>query len=324
MSGQTGIEWCDATWSVVSGCTKKSEGCRNCWACRLAATRLRNHPRYRGLATYPDLRGVQPEWTGEVRTHPDLLDQPLHWRKSKRIFVCSQADLFHENVTKEFLWAVFRTMWYVKRHTFLVLTKRSARMAEYLNKLGFQEIARNDGLPWPIPNVWLGVSVEDQKTADERIPLLLQTPAAVRFVSYEPALGLVDLRHYLGPLRMTLSPGTGVEHGLDWIIAGGESGPNARPSHPDWFRKVRDDCQLVGTPFFFKQWGEWGPKSHLGYVKGANWGTIAHDGQFFETATPWNGHDDDGGGEAMMERVGKKAAGRWLDGQTWDEFPEAR
>jgi protein gp37 len=263
MSGQTGIEWCEATWNLVTGCTKVSEGCRNCWACRLAATRLKNHPRYRGLATYPDLRGAVPQWTNEVRLHPDLLDQPLHWRKPRRIFVCSQADLFHEGVPGKFIDEVLVVMASASWHTFLVLTKRPKRMLDCLHNpaMGAYIWDRANrthgpfiGEPWPLPNVWLGVSVEDQKTADERIPLLLQTPVAVRFISYEPALGSLDLRVFDNQ--------KGLDYGvfkncraliLDWVIAGGESGPNARPAELAWFRQVKVQCDAADVPFFMKQ-----------------------------------------------------------------------
>ena len=316
MSGQTGIEWCEATWNLVTGCTKVSEGCRNCWACRLAATRLKNHPRYRGLTTYPDLRGAVPQWTGEVRLHPELLNQPLHWRKPKRIFVCSQADLFHVGVEYGFITGVMAAIARCPQHTFLLLTKRSDRMYKYFTNCGFENHT--------LPNFWLGVSVEDQKTSDKRIPLLLHTPAAVRWVSYEPALGPVNLQNYLPhALYMSGETPSGSE-GLDWVVGGGESGPNARPSHPDWFRTIRNQCRAAGVPFFFKQWGEWMPIFH-GINPSENDRKCKIRGGFtfpISLETPGikvPGNPDIG---QHMWKIGKKGAGRMLDGREWNEFPK--
>ena len=325
MSGQTGIEWCQATWNLVTGCTKVSEGCRNCWACRLATTRLRDHPRYWGLA---EMRDGTPEWTGEVRLHPELLDQPLRWRKPRRIFVCSQADLLHKAVPGKFIDEVLVMMASAGWHSFLVLTKRPKRMLECLHNpaMGTYIWDRANrthgpfvGEPWPLANVWLGVSIEDQKTADGLIPLLLQIPAAVRFVSYEPALGAISFRKWfdvvpVGFLRVfPLAHTAGIAHPqLDWIICGGESGPNARPSHPDWFRTVRDQCQVAGVPFFFKQWGEWLHSSQMDAEQVDR--ALEIHGRNPERVHLWS----DG---SCSVRVGKKCAGRLLDGCTWDEFP---
>ncbi len=177
---------------------------------------------------------------------------------------------------------------------------------------------------WPLDNVWLGVTAENQAMADERIPILLQIPAAKHFASLEPLLKPVDVRPYL-PRKWTLAchdyP-TERTIGLDGIVAGGESGPGARPSHPDWFRKVRDDCAAAGVPFTFKQWGEFVPKSQTELRCPDKWGCITQLGSYYPETSAWNGHDDDSGeSDAVIYRVGKKAAGRELDGVIHDGWP---
>lgn len=235
--GKTKIEWTDKVWNPVTGCTKVSAGCKNCYA-----ERIFQRP-YPGRAFT------------DVRTHPERLDQPLHWRKPCRIFVNSMSDLFHEAIAPIFLGKIFGLMAEAHWHTFQILTKRPKWMEEWSREVMHYPEGDRHRRPeygWP-PNVWLGVSVEDQKTADERIPLLLQTPAAVRWVSYEPALGPVDFTCWLHNSDVC-------ERNLGWIVAGGESGPQARPSHPDWFRSARDQCQVAGVPFFMKQITERGKK----------------------------------------------------------------
>lgn len=293
------IQWTDATWNPVIGCTPVSEGCRNCYAAG-HARRMGGNPRtpyYEGLArTAGDGRAV---FTGVVRTMEDRLDQPLRWTRPRRVFVNSMSDLFHPDVPFEFVDRVFAVMALADRHTFQVLTKRPERMAEYLghNPTGrlnavtharvaraAEAIARSRGEDtaapywdvwlecWPLPNVWLGTSVEDQTAADERIPHLLRCPAAVRFLSCEPLLGPVDLRSvghgYHDALTSTCCPFCG-EYGVDpcppcrngegvmvdWIIAGGESGPRARPCNVGWIRSIVDQCREAGVPVFVKQLG---------------------------------------------------------------------
>ena len=349
MAEHTRIEWTDATWNPITGCTLVSEGCRNCYAAGLAATRLKNHPSRVGLARV-NARG-EAKFTGEVRMNEQWLDQPLRWKRPRKIFVCAHSDLFHENVPDEWIDRVFAVMALASHHTFQVLTKRPERAREYMSHLQspiyFTDLAiasRKGGVALvgdigflrnhpvgPLPNVWLGTSVEDQATADARIPYLLATPAAVRFVSAEPLLGPVDLtsipdpsglKHsYMDALRgkFWMPP----EHvdwptqsrpvngrlnvnlcgWLDWIICGGESGKNARPMHPDWARSLRDQCQAAGVAFHFKQWGQYeadqiGPED----ARSVNYPP----------------------GHVIFRKVGKKAAGRELDGRTWDELPEAR
>ena len=310
------IEWTDETWPVVTGCSHAgSPGCDSCYAARMAATRLKHHPRYKGLAVIKDGR---PQWTGEVRLNHDVLEQPLHWRKPRRVFVCSMSDLFHPSVPSDYIYKVFGVMALSFQHTFQVLTKRPQRMFDVLSHYARAEIHRTNLLgrdpmnvsTWPLSNVWLGVSVENQAAADERIPLLLQTPAAVRFVSVEPTLAGIDLWPYLDPGYYEPAYYSKPNPTLDWVICGGESGPGARPMDPDWPRSLRDQCQAAGTPYFFKQWGAWIPVDQWDAtcqekVTAANLSRVHH----------W----PDG---ADSLRVSKKRAGRLLDGRTWDEMPE--
>lgn len=261
---KTKIEWTDETWNPVTGCTKVSAGCKNCYAERL----------------WPKVAGAEAKRTGQpphkftdVRCHPERLDAPLHWRKLRRVFVNSMSDLFHEAVPNEFLDQVFAVMALCPGHIFQILTKRPQRMRDYFGERPnspanglhhriarrFSEMARNDdvqGFMLPLPNVHLGVSIENQATAEERIPLLLQTHAAIRFVSYEPALGPVNLSEYLCDHEWE----HGTPGGLNWIIIGGESGPNARYSSPEWFYSIRNQCRDVGVPLFVKQLTERGRK----------------------------------------------------------------
>lgn len=262
MSDKTRIEWTDATWNPVTGCTKVSEGCDHCYAETIAH-------RFAGTAAYPN--GF------DVTLRPERLDQPLRWRRPRRIFVNSMSDLFHKDVPDEYIARVFAVMALAPQHTFQVLTKRPGRMRSLFTSVDFWRtvgyICDDAGNPdvapdrlHPAPNVWLGVSVENQKWADVRIPELLATPAAVRFLSCEPLLGPVDLAPWLWEgVKQPTDYGTGVEYdvapsyALDWVIVGGESGAGARPMHPAWARSLRDQCTAAGVPFLFKQWGEWAP-----------------------------------------------------------------
>lgn len=314
----TRIEWADETWNPVTGCTKVSAGCKNCYAERQA----KRFPRTGSAPLATDQDRVSTLDFSRVLLHPDRLDAPLRWRKPRRVFVCSMSDLFQEDVTDSFIGAVITTAIKARQHQFLILTKRPLRMQRFFARV---QADRNMGsavlIPrWPIPNLWLGVSVEDQRAADERIPLLLQTPAAVRFVSYEPALGPVDFnaRQFLiDKRRFKYTLG----RYLDWIICGGESGPGARPMHPDWARSARDQCAAAGVPFFFKQQGEWMPfdDRHHPVRKGDVW--LWPDGESRVCTYPGAFPANPRGGHVAMCRVGKKAAGRLLDGELHDEWP---
>ncbi|AQT69946.1 Bacteriophage protein gp37 [Anaerohalosphaera lusitana] len=331
------IEWTDQTWNPVVGCSRISEGCQNCYAERMAG-RLANMnvPQYKQVVLFEDIANsrLSPEikvtgWNGATAFVESALQKPLHWKKPRMIFVCSMGDLFHESVPFEWIDKVFAVMDLCPQHTFQVLTKRAARMREYFKSVkelpvgSPRDMAIFDGWRavygtklnerlWPLPNVWLGVTAENQTRADERIPELLRCPAVVRFVSVEPMLGAVVMpedgtacefcgrnyesvtvdcgdwcEEFCAKCRdydpdavstiITNHLGDGQSH-INWVICGGESGPGARPLHPNWVRGLRDQCSEAGVPFLFKQWG------------GAN----------------------------------KKKAGRLLDGVLHDEFPEVK
>jgi protein gp37 len=242
----TRIEWAEETWNPIVGCSKCSPGCDHCYAermaNRLAHIALKKRPgltmgnarnRLEGYVKVVDRMGC---WNGEVFFNPED-DKPLHIKKPSRIFVCSMGDLFHEKIHESWIMSVLAIQEDAPQHTYIWLTKRPERMREVILKLD---------LP-VLENIWLGVTVCNQKEAEEKIPILFQTPAAVRFVSIEPMLGPVDF----GSDQLTKHWGPG----LDWVIVGGESGPGARPMHPDWVRSARDQCAAAGVPFLFKQWG---------------------------------------------------------------------
>lgn len=268
------IEWTDSTWNPVVGCTWASPGCDHCYAVPMTR-RLEAM----GQEKYSGLVG-KGHFNSQVRTHADALDVPLGWKEGRRIFVNSMSDLFHPKTPFEFIDQVFAVMALSPQHTFQVLTKRAGRMEEYLRHrrtmLGsktdeaveqkVEEIAGERGwcppdFDWPLPNVWLGVSVEDQERADERIPHLLRCPAAVRFLSCEPLLSVVDLRgKLLEFLRDGSSFFSSVPHSkpnrlIDWVIVGGESGPDARACNLAWIRSLLDQCRGAGVACFVKQLG---------------------------------------------------------------------
>lgn len=352
MAKQTehGIVWTDQTWNPVRGCSRVSEGCRNCYAERVAARFSDRFQPYEGLARRTP---SGPRWTGKVVPVEEHLLDPLRWKTPRRIFVNSMSDLFHENLPDEAIDMIFAVMALCPQHQFQILTKRPERQLRYVDsacgriadRVMEMRKARGDmgcvgPLPhlspgstwWPLANVWLGVSVEDQATADELIPLLQETPAAVRWVSAEPLLGPIDLccvghevEEWDGVID-ALRGFTWIEEWLDdfgkerrrhrcqtvpkldWVVVGGESGTGARPMHPDWARSLRDQCQTAGVPFLFKQWGEWCPAFQLPLDGDAV--PKSPDIFRFENAT--------------VQRFGKRVAGRELDGRTWDEFPEGR
>lgn len=247
MADQTKIQWADATWNPVTGCTPVSEGCAHCYAERMA--------RRFNLSDLRDGESVSVENYFAPRFHPNRLDIPLHWRKPRRVFVCSMGDLFHEAITHTQQLQVLNLAHECPQHSFMVLTKRPERMRDTICSIA------DDG---PLlPNLWLGVTVENQARADERIPILLDTPAAVRFVSVEPMLGPVDLwevRHWCEHCQTTHSSLSCFQQAparskpwLDWLILGGETGPGARPMQPQWALDVWRQCKAAGVPFFWKQ-----------------------------------------------------------------------
>lgn len=355
------IEWTDETWNPTVGCSRVSPGCDNCYAINVAHRAMQ--PAHEGLTVRRP--GERTDWNGTVRELPDRLDTPLRWRKPRRVFVDSMSDLFHPDVSDEFIARVFGAMACAPRHTFQILTKRPQRMATILadshhrcmasasigRLLGVDpaehgpydsaEAARNLGraigdareragldrwfTSWPLPNVWLGTSIESDRYV-WRADRLRDTTAAVRFLSLEPLLGP------LPSLDLT---------GIDWVIVGGESGPGARPMHPAWVHDIRDRCTAAGIPFFFKQWGDWtqapkGSATHLLKEHGVPMaGGGRHEPSLIPIASgttdyPYgrsSGRDQDlvdrgHAGWVRVRRVGKKAAGRELDGRTWDEMPQ--
>ena len=357
------IEWCDRVWNPVTGCTKVSPGCLNCYAERMSKR-------------FSEPWGLPKDDPFKVTMHHDRLKQPLHWKKDSKVFVCSMADLFHDDVEESFIDKVFGVILAAKMfnnnpdHKFLVLTKRAERMHKYFTErtpvellkawafatdwvrvddgnMFFHEYVESAvchdwdekgtnsngseykewGYPkqlFPLPNVWLGVTAENQEEADKRIPLLLQIPAAKRFVSVEPMLGPVDLTDVPVPqavdnrgFSINALTDNDDEHffnkhpKLDWVICGGESGPGARPAHPDWIRSLRDQCASAEVPFLFKQWGEFCAPSQMSEESYRNW-DVYHGTEVWDVddSTHW--------------RIGKKAAGRLLDGEIWDQYPDRR
>ena len=380
MAETSSIEWTDATWNPITGCSIVSPGCTNCYAMKLAGTRLRSLPSRKGLTVETK---AGPVWNGKVRLNEEWLTQPLKWRRPRKIFVCAHGDLFAESVPDEWIDRVFAVMALAPQHTFQVLTKRAARMREWFEERWQPTPAQRIGFPglpafdvpaqaegddrhervyqaagefldldtvsdrfwnpdgsrkwpgWPLPNVWLGVSAEDQRRADERVPDLLATPAVVRFVSAEPLLGPIAFTH-IDPdgaekrgftiHGLTGHPARGIP-GLDWIIVGGESGLGARPMHPDWARQIRDACAAAGVAFHFKQWGSWKPELDR-EAQDPDWRA---DYSFRlndrEPNIAWLNLDGGRGFHGVrfhvMRRTGKGVAGRLLDGVEHNGFPEA-
>lgn len=371
MSDKTGIEWTDATWNPIRGCSRVSDGCRHCYAEGQAA-RIISMDRGRGIpegqGSYDGLLARGGQWNGKITVVDESLGQPLRWQKPRMIFVNSMSDLFHESVPDYVIYRIFAVMAIASHHTFQVLTKRPLRMQAFLRDFSFDRLVESckgdDGasvIPrhtmqslwhifgliadsrltcyprrdaFPLPNVWIGVSVEDQGAADERIPLLLGTPAAVRWISAEPLLGPVDLLYPEtlwpeGPERCCdgrecACAGQPIDppllYGIDWVVVGGESGPKARPMHPQWATDLRDQCAAAGVPFLFKQWGEWAPGECVTRKSGVvPTASLSWEWQFStEDLASEGGHIDD---EPDLYRIGKRAAGRLLNGVQHDGYP---
>lgn len=346
----TGIEWCEEVWNPVVGCSKVSAGCKHCYAERMAKRLVAmGQEKYQGTV---DAKG---HWTGKVNLVPEALEKPLRWKRPRVIFVNSMSDLFHDAVPDGFIDRVFAVMALASQHTFIVLTKRAERMERYISKITHLETHLSSGGCWAsemssytvdagwrkklqitednedgsdhvyeellkavgrqFPNVVLGVSIENQAAADERIPLLLRTPAACRVVSAEPLLGPVDLSVLPRPAEFHRSPygwDAWLARELHGVIVGGESGKGARPMHPDWARGLRDQCVAAGVKFFFKQWGEWAPVKD----EDVRYGEFHGDGDWIEYCLCEAGTPG-----SEMYRIGKRRAGRTLDGRTWDDLP---
>lgn len=388
MADKTGIEWTDATWNPIAGCSLVSPGCTNCYAMHMTNRFegiIEAHKAKHGgdpgpMAHYEGTTkrvNRNPVWTGKIAKAPyHILLQPLQWKRPRRVFVNSMSDLFHESVPNEWIDEVFAMMALSPQHTFQILTKRPERMKEFLSyehtpacitakmfeimgglnfkgngneymKKTFPELYDAYGyatipVGWPLPNVMLGVSVEDHRRAEERIRLLLATPAAGRFLSMEPLLSAVDLNGLTAPAvkdpdkvnkitetclyaaqhRPAILPANDTAR-IDWVIVGGESGSDARPMHPDWVRTIRDQCVTAGVPFFFKQWGQWSPPEEgeeYNTIHGRSGSPVA-----FLVDRAGNMHcSRDAAGEhavVMIKRGYKKQGGNVLDGKVWQQMP---
>ena len=314
MSDKSSIEWTDASWNPLRGqnarhtCARISPGCDNCYAATMTRRGLG------GTAAIDYGRGETPN--DPSRLDEKALMQPHRWKEPRRIFVCSMTDIAGSWVQCEWFHAMWTVMAETPRHTYQVLTKRPSRLKQLIE--WFQEDAHGFG-PYPLPNVWIGTSIESDAYT-WRGNVLRAIPAAARWISAEPLLGPLD--------SLDLA-------GIDWLVAGGESGPGARPMHPDWARDLRDRCQASGTAFHFKQWGAWLPGQNDPHPA-QSWGIVHWQDGVWKPRQPklpeayvtWNADGEMRTGfrpptpvAAFAIRVGKKAAGRLLDGRTWDDYP---
>lgn len=376
MGDKTGIEWTDATWNPLAGCSIVSPGCTNCYAMKMADRfegMIEAHKaahggdpgpmaHYEGTTTRGPYNNKPPVWTGKLTRAPEgILHAPLRWKRPRMVFVNSMSDLFHEDVPDEWIDEIFAIMALCPQHIFQILTKRPNRMMKYMqawrenrchivyshhaceiyNKRekdygdirDYEQLCFRGPAYDPLPNVWLGVSVEDHRRASERIRLLLDTPAAIRFLSMEPLVHPVDLNKLhntaikdTGNMPMVLEtclytvkdrPAILPAHDtakIDWVILGGESGPDARPMHPEWVRLVRDQCETAGVPFFFKQWGTWYPCGGWPCAGEKTAMNIEGKIQKFRDSFPPEGW-------LALEKTGKKKAGNMIDGRTWQQMP---
>lgn len=264
----TPIEWTDRTWNLVRGCQMVNEQCLHCYAMGIAYRFSGKGQPYEGLA-HMSSAGIR--WTGKVKLVHELLKEPMKWKKPQRVFVNSMSDLFHDDVPFEFLYKAFETMLLTPRHTYQILTKRPQRMLAMMKDINFHLERNYPDIELPLKNVWLGVSAGTQKSADEFIPLLLETSAAIRFVSCEPLLERVDLTNYLFSAdcceRHALESPS-----LDWVIVGAESGHGARPMDETWVESLQQQCEQAMVKFFYKQkLDERGKKVSLPVLNGRQW-----------------------------------------------------
>lgn len=323
------IEWTDMVWNPISGCTKVSEGCRNCYAERMAK-------RQAGRNGYPYNEPFK------VTLHPDKLDEPIRWKKPRMIFVNSMSDLFHEDVSFEYIAKVYDIIKQCPQHTFQILTKRVDRALEFYRK----DVRKTGHYPgsyaW-LRNVWFMASTENQETANERIPKLLKIPAYIRGISAEPLLSAINLtglipppgkryqcsycggyaRQYSSHCRTCGKEGgySGSFANLRLVVTGGESGTGARPMHPDWVQSLLDQCQAAGVSFFFKSWGDWYPFYDRD-KDDPDWQNVPNETSNICRLNIAGGSGFHGDRVIYFRKLGKKKAGRVLDGRTYDEMPE--
>lgn len=318
--GDTKIEWTNKTWNPVRGCAVVSEGCRNCYAMNFATRFVKQGEPYEGLA-YRNESGAH--WTGGVRLIEAHLEDPLRWKRPARVFVNSMSDLFHESIPNGWIDRIFGVMGdcsELKGHVFQVLTKRPERMLEYMKTRARKawNAPRINRSSFPPSNIWLGVSVEDQESADERIPLLLQTPAAVRWISAEPLLGPVNLASikcvgagYVDALTGRghdgVAPDDSAGSSLDWIVVGGESGPRARVMRVEWAHEIIRQCQAASVPVFMKQVGRW---------------PSGDPDEFVTTGDTWANNDESDGGPILRSKKGGDPS-EWPTYLRVREFPHA-
>lgn len=360
MADSTLIEWTDATWQILTGCSVLSAGCKHCYAMRLAGSRLQHHPSREGLTIQTK---AGPVWNGKVRFNEQWLDQPLRWRRPRTIFVCAHSDIFHEAVADATLHRIWAVMALAGHHTMQVLTKRSERMVEFTRAIaddpapvidlldqlkpsslwnGSAYTARQSlEVAGRLPNVWMGVSTEDQQNANQRVPDLLRAAVAHRFVSAEPLLGPIRFDHIetmafrgaegvnalTGELEGFLGDPVGhINNRIDWIITGGESGPDARPMHPHWPQHIQLQCERYGTMFMHKQNGAWGevetdpeqwkekPATNLRRGRITMYPSGEYKGRGF---FPVHAR-----GVVQLDRMSKKQSGRLLNGVLYNDMPQ--
>lgn len=311
MSEKTLISWADASWPVTVGCDKVSKGCYGCYAMR-DARRMENNPHPKVSSIYSGLVIRQKNgilnWTGTVKTLPERLNDPAKWREHKDIFVCSQSDLFHKDVPTEFISQVFSSIWNYAWHTYYILTKRPERILKLLEEQAPKGLSDLNATNFP--HIVIGVSAEDQEAAEERLSLLTQLPfpASQLFVSAEPLVGPLDLSKWINK--------------IGWVIAGGESGKHARPMHPSWPRSLRDQCKAAHIAYHFKQWGEFLPEEQAferQAIAYSEQDTLLYKGGQPKAGKSTPTVEEDG---ITYYRVGRKKAGRILDGMYWNARPE--
>lgn len=304
----TKIPWTEETHNPFVGCSKVSEGCQNCSALPFAVRHAHN-PKFPldariAYQSVIEKKNGKWNWNGKTALIESRLHDPFKWKNPRMIFLCFMGDLFHPSNSFEDIARVFEIVKQTPHHTYQVLTKRAERMAEYFEVV--QDVSNN---------VWIGVSAENQEQADKRIPILLQIPAKVRFVSIEPMLGKIDLEKIAFKKFQNWLNNNETQYTLDWVICGGESGHKARPLHPDWVRSLRDQCQAANVPFFFKQWGEYMIFDDL---------PNGFRGKLLRGESKWpiKNYTTDDDIVWTFHKIGKKNAGSMLDGNEYKAFPK--